>query len=240
MTITCPAGHVTSAPDFCDVCGLMIGEIEGAGTAARCREEDRPDAAITSDSRPTGCGVCPSCGGAVLSGDSFCEHCGAVLGDSALEPAQQSAASLAAPREGLREWEAVVTFDASYSWRVEFSEAGPRPEASERTIPLVSDVVTVGRASKSRGEVPDVDLSEAPADPGVSHRHAVLSRRPDGGWSVIDCGSLNGTFLNDRDDPIPTGEPVDLSDGDRLHIGAWTTVVLRAVEAATSSSAGST
>ena len=218
----------------------MIGEAERTGPAVPCHEGDRRDATIASDSSLTGFSVCPSCGGAVFSGDSFCEHCGAGLRENALEPAQQSPASLANPPEGSRGWEAVVMVDASYPGRIESSEADARPEECDRTFALVSDVVVVGRASRSRGEVPDVDLSEATRDPGVTHRHAVLARRRDGGWSVIDCGSLNGTFLNDREDPIPTGEPVDLSDGDRLHIGAWTTIVLRAVEAATSSSAGST
>jgi pSer/pThr/pTyr-binding forkhead associated (FHA) protein len=42
-----------------------------------------------------------------------------------------------------------------------------------------------------------------------------------------DLGSTNGTTLND--DPTPIGREVGapVSDGDRIHIGAWTTITLR-------------
>ncbi|MFD0330538.1 FHA domain-containing protein [Streptacidiphilus monticola] len=46
---------------------------------------------------------------------------------------------------------------------------------------------------------------------------------------VIDQDSTNGTTLNGAPDPIPAHTPVALKDGDRIHVGAWTTItVLRA------------
>jgi pSer/pThr/pTyr-binding forkhead associated (FHA) protein len=66
-----------------------------------------------------------------------------------------------------------------------------------------------------------------PADTAVSHRHAELRRQPDGGWAVVDCGSANGTYLNDAPEPLPSGELVAISDGDRIHLGAWTTIDVR-------------
>lgn len=49
----------------------------------------------------------------------------------------------------------------------------------------------------------------------VSRRHSVIARADDGGWSVADAGSSNGTFVNDR--PIATATPV--VPGDRVRIG---------------------
>jgi len=61
----------------------------------------------------------------------------------------------------------------------------------------------------------------------VSHMHAVLVGSPEGGWTLIDPGSANGTFLNDSTDPIDTNRAVPVSDGDRIHMGAWTTLTLK-------------
>jgi len=52
-------------------------------------------------------------------------------------------------------------------------------------------------------------------DPGVSRRHAVLRRGPDGTCLVEDLGSTNGTFVND----VPIGEPTLLLPDDELRIG---------------------
>ncbi|WP_433782210.1 FHA domain-containing protein [Actinomycetospora sp. CA-101289] len=76
------------------------------------------------------------------------------------------------------------------------------------------------------GTRPGIDLSGPPADPGVSRLHAVLLRDAPG-WSVLDPGSTNGTAVNYAPEPIPTDTPVRLADGDRVHVGAWTTLHLR-------------
>lgn len=79
----------------------------------------------------------------------------------------------------------------------------------------------------STGESPDIDLSVPPEDPGVSHQHAVLVHQQDGSWSVVDQNSTNGTTLNGAEDPIQPYVPVPLKDGDRVHVGAWTTITIR-------------
>jgi len=48
----------------------------------------------------------------------------------------------------------------------------------------------------------------------------------DGGWSVVDLDSANGTYLNGGTDPIAPNTPVPLHDGDRIHLGAWTTLTI--------------
>jgi FHA domain len=73
----CPAGHESSASDFCDVCGMRIGAAAGSGAAG---------SAPGSGSTPAGAGAavgadpalpaesCPRCGG--TRAGRFCEACG--------------------------------------------------------------------------------------------------------------------------------------------------------------------
>ncbi|MFI7272785.1 FHA domain-containing protein [Streptomyces sp. NPDC049879] len=98
--------------------------------------------------------------------------------------------------------------------------------APDQQMPLTGPQVTIGRRRQSTGESPDIDLSRPPEDPGVSHQHAVLVQQADGGWAVIDQDSTNGTTINMAEDPIQPFVPVPLNEGDRVHIGAWTTLTL--------------
>jgi pSer/pThr/pTyr-binding forkhead associated (FHA) protein len=73
----------------------------------------------------------------------------------------------------------------------------------------------------------DIDLAGAPEDPGISRLHAVLERRSDGGYAIRDLGSTNGTMVNDDQAPLARDTVVPLADGDRIRIGAWTTIIVR-------------
>ncbi|UCM88119.1 FHA domain-containing protein [Streptomyces marincola] len=98
--------------------------------------------------------------------------------------------------------------------------------APEQRLPLNGPQVTIGRRRQSTGEAPDIDLSHPPEDPGVSHQHAILVQQQDGAWAVVDQDSTNGTTVNGAEDPIRPFVPVPLQEGDRIHIGAWTTLTL--------------
>ena len=97
-----------------------------------------------------------------------------------------------------------------------------------RHFPLVRDQLFIGRRSRSRGIEPDVDLSAAPEDSGVSHAHAAIIST-DAGWALVDVGSANGTYLNGNAEPIPVNVPTPLQLGDRIHLGAWTTLTVTQV-----------
>ncbi|MFD7326135.1 FHA domain-containing protein [Streptomyces sp. NPDC059875] len=97
----------------------------------------------------------------------------------------------------------------------------------EQHLPLQGNQVSIGRRRHSTGESPDIDLSVPPEDPGVSHQHAVLVQQPDGSWAVVDQNSTNGTTINGGEEPIQPYVPVQLQDGDRVHVGAWTTITVR-------------
>ncbi|MFF7142481.1 FHA domain-containing protein [Streptomyces nodosus] len=97
----------------------------------------------------------------------------------------------------------------------------------EQQRPLTGNQVTIGRRRHSTGDIPDIDLSVPPEDPGVSHQHAMLVQQPDGSWAVVDQNSTNGTTVNGGEEPIQPFVPVPLRDGDRVHVGAWTTITVR-------------
>ncbi|MFJ4831763.1 FHA domain-containing protein [Streptomyces sp. NPDC088747] len=97
----------------------------------------------------------------------------------------------------------------------------------EQQRPLTGNQMTIGRRRHSTGESPDIDLSVPPEDPGVSHQHAVLVQQPDSSWAVVDQNSTNGTTVNGGEEPIQPFVPVPLQDGDRVHVGAWTTITVR-------------
>lgn len=130
-------------------------------------------------------------------------------------------------------WTATIGPDREYFMAM-MHRSGP--EATGLNLPAYSpeqqrtlsgNQVTIGRRRHSTGETPDIDLSVPPEDPGVSHQHAVLVQQPDGGWAVVDQNSTNGTTVNGSDEPIQPFVPVPLQDGDRVHVGAWTTITVR-------------
>lgn len=85
---------------------------------------------------------------------------------------------------------------------LEIRTAGQPP----RRVTLEGDVVIIGRSRDVQLHL-DID--------GVSRRHARITRNGERGYSLVDLGAKNGTFLN--------GERVDvaaLHHGDRILIGA--------------------
>jgi pSer/pThr/pTyr-binding forkhead associated (FHA) protein len=104
------------------------------------------------------------------------------------------------------------------------------PDCPERVIPLPVGEVTIGRRSHAAGAAPVIDLAGPPEDIGVSHAHAALTQRPDGQWEVTDSKSTNGTFIGDTDAPLSPDEPIAVGEGDEIHVGAWSTIILSRVE----------
>ncbi|MFF8472657.1 FHA domain-containing protein [Streptomyces sp. NPDC015414] len=135
--------------------------------------------------------------------------------------------------QGPATWTATIGPDRDYFMAM-MQRSGP--EAAGLNLPAYSpeqqrtlsgNQVTIGRRRHSTGDTPDIDLSVPPEDPGVSHQHAVLVQQPDGNWAVVDQNSTNGTTVNGSDEPIQPFVPVPLQDGDRVHVGAWTTITVR-------------
>lgn len=74
-----------------------------------------------------------------------------------------------------------------------------------RSVVLTAEVVTIGR-------LPECQV--AITDTGASRRHAQI-RRTDGGYTLTDLGSTNGTRVNGQ-----TIQTRALADGDRITIGS--------------------
>lgn len=130
-----------------------------------------------------------------------------------------------APTSG---WTITAAADREYFSRIQ-GFAGPDAGGIQfpvvyppRRFELTGEQIFIGRRSRSRGIEPDIDLSGAPLDPGVSHSHAAIVATDDGGWAVVDVGSSNGTYLNGSTEPIAQGTPHKLADGDHIQLGAWT------------------
>ena len=87
-----------------------------------------------------------------------------------------------------------------------------RPNAGARFL-LDQDSTTAGRHPEA-----DIFLD----DVTVSRRHAEF-RRSEGGYEVVDVGSLNGTYVNRE--PRNSQE---LTDGDEIQIGKFRLVFITA------------
>jgi hypothetical protein len=217
---TCPKGHDSVATDYCDECGTPIG---GAPPAAAPLANTAPAA-----------DPCPDCG--TPRTGRFCEVCGRDF--QAAAPSPTPVAPDPPPADLPRRdgpapgWRVIVAADRDYHTRMQAAaEPGAQPIqfpafCPERRFALPDRQVLIGRRSRSRGIEPDIDLTGPPEDAAVSHAHALLITGPDG-WSVVDLDSANGTYVNDGPDPIAANVPVPVRDGDRIHVGAWTTMTLK-------------
>jgi FHA domain len=130
------------------------------------------------------------------------------------------------------EWSALVRADRSWFDEV-CRRGGPDaailkfpPYCPQRRFTLSGTRLAIGRGSRSWGIEPDIDLSGPPLDPGVSALHALLLARPDGGWELVDLDSTTGTTVGDTTDPIAPNTAVTLAHGDRIKLGAWTTITI--------------
>ena len=124
-------------------------------------------------------------------------------------------------------WVAEVWIDPD--WYADQGSSDRMPSPGMPTVVLLRHTSSlVGRASRSRGIHPEVDVS---GDPGVSRRHAQLTS--DGTrWFIEDLGSANGTYVGAAaqslpEDPVPSGQKREIAPGEQVYLGAWTRIVIR-------------
>ncbi|HET7476504.1 MAG TPA: FHA domain-containing protein [Dermatophilaceae bacterium] len=237
MTATCPAGHTSTADDYCDVCGMPIEAAAPAPAAA---------AGPPADSAPLG-QACPSCATQNAPEALFCEACGYDFTTGTM-PRSAGAAPAQAPEATGATTPASTTSTPSTSsgagsdavdWVVEvwidpeWYQEQESPDAMPSTglpvvVPLHGRSVLIGRKSRSRNISPDIDCEP---DTSTSRRQAQLTT--DGTrWWVEDLESANGTFVGPASgplptDPIPVGNRHELGPDDRIYVGAWTRLVVR-------------
>jgi len=154
----------------------------------------------------------------------------------AVEPeysAPVSTASVLSPSTG-SSFELTLVVDADRDYYKAQVERGDIVESEfpfpkyphERRFTFTESPVRIGRASASRGLNPEIDLTGPPLDPAVSHLHAQLLRHEEG-WVVVDLDSANGTRLNDAEEPLAAETEIPVKQGDRVHLGVWTTITIQ-------------
>ncbi|QBS39630.1 FHA domain-containing protein [Nocardia sp. CS682] len=240
MIASCPDGHQSVATDYCDVCGAPMGA--AAPTAAV-----EPVALCPSCGAPSAGRFCEVCGhdsalpAPVVRPEPAAQPESAVPPESVTrpesaaqtEPAVPDTAMVApesTPAGSTVSWVATISADREFYDRViarkgpDADQVGFPPFYPERRIILRGMDIAIGKRSVSQGLTPDIDLGIAPADVGVSRAHAVIHIDGDA-LTVTDLGSTNGTSINGSDDLIPAKVPVSLRNGDRIHVGGWTTIM---------------
>lgn len=214
MTATCPNGHVSATTDYCDRCGALIDSGPGPPGPVDPGDEQRtPPSEVT---RRSAASECPVCGTARVADDRFCESCGHDFSAAPADPASDG-------------WELVIVADRHYFERYAAHEIDFPGGLAPRRLALDQAEIRIGRGRPGSDGRPDgVDLTGAGEDPALSRLHAVLARQDDGSYTIEDVGSTNGTEVNGRS--LSSNDPVKLADGDRIQLGAWTTITVRRLD----------
>jgi hypothetical protein len=211
MTVVCPSGHTSATTDYCDQCGLPIaaGVRPSPPTEVLAAIEDE-DTSPATRQQP-----CPVCQAPRSGDDRYCEECGH---------------DFLAPPRAMVAWEVLLSADQHQFTRFSADGLTFPDEYVERRVALSGPEVRIGRSRGGAGNgAPEIDLIGPCDDPGVSREHAVLTRQGDGTYALRDLGSTNGTTVNDDPATLDRDVEVPLADGDRIRVGAWTTITLRAL-----------
>lgn len=215
---TCPQGHPSTSADYCDVCGAPMGDVGSPGDVGG------------SGSAAAAAKACPNCQTENAGDALFCESCGYDFTTGAMPRKVTAPVPTPAPTPASAvplQWVVEVWVDPDWYDEQDSDETCPSP-GLPAVIPLPGRSALVGRASQSRNIHPEVDCS---TDVGVSRRQAQLTS--DGSrWWVEDLNSSNGTFVGSSSGPLPTqpltpGARRELTEGDRVYVGAWTRLVVR-------------
>ena len=155
----------------------------------------------------------------------FCTNCGKQNPDDARFCSQCGTRLVTADAEAPAESTATISFGAPDKAEHEERPLNPADSAAVDALPPGHALLVVQRGPSAGSrfllDAPVVAAGRHPEseifldDVTVSRRHADF-RRTNGGYSVTDVGSLNGTYVNrDRIDEVA------LQDGDEVQIGKY-------------------
>ncbi len=231
MTSVCPAGHDSTADDYCDVCGMPID----ATAVIPAASSGAPASGGPAAAAPAG-QSCPNCGTANVADALFCESCGydfttgsmprpltppeGLTPPAEASPPATSGPDATGPDAGGSPVGGSATDAAAgsgpgiggttFGWVAEVWIDPAWYEAQDSPDPLPSPglpvTVPLRRASvlvgrTSRSRNIAPDI-DCGTDSGVSRRQAQLTT--DGSrWFVEDLESANGTFIGQASATLP-------------------------------------
>jgi ribosomal protein L37E len=182
-------------------------------TSASAGQPRREEPSMSADQ------VCSRCGHRSDAASRFCSNCGAPL-RAGLTPERASETTSTISISGLEAYEAEAGQQHAPS------SLSPEAQAAVEALPPGSALLIVRRGPNSGSRfLLDGELTTAGRHPQsdiflddvtVSRRHVEFRRSPEGGFTVADVGSLNGTYVN--------REPIDavaLHNGDEVQIGKY-------------------
>ncbi|MFB4197604.1 FHA domain-containing protein [Streptomyces carpaticus] len=161
---------------------------------------------------------CGRCGNRNAATSRYCSQCGNPLRPG-MEGSSETTSTISI--SGLEAYDSEITGQHAV-----MPALSPEAQAAVDALPPGSALLVVRRGPNSGSRfLLDGDLTTAGRHPQsdiflddvtVSRRHVEFRRRPEGGFSVFDVGSLNGTYVN--------REPIDsavLAHGDEVQIGKY-------------------
>ncbi|MBC2874111.1 FHA domain-containing protein [Streptomyces sp. TYQ1024] len=163
--------------------------------------------------------VCTRCGHRNGENSRFCSNCGAPLRPGAVaERASETTSTISI--SGLE------AYDSETTGQTAIPSLSPEAQAAVEALPMGSALLVVRRGPNSGSRfLLDGEVTTAGRHPQsdiflddvtVSRRHVEFRRGQDGGFSVTDVGSLNGTYVNREQI-----DSVVLSNGDEVQIGKY-------------------
>lgn len=155
---------------------------------------------------------CPYCGEQNREGTLFCEECGQTLFGDKLSSMTATRQLQNVPDElGLKATWGTARFSDTASVVIHIRDA----EEPIELHPLQD--TSLGRRDPNAESGPTIDLSPYDAiEKGVSRMHAAI-RRGEDTLTLIDLGSVNGTYLNGQ--RLTPNQPRVLRDGDEMRLG---------------------
>ncbi|WP_165906343.1 FHA domain-containing protein [Streptomyces sp. Z26] len=162
--------------------------------------------------------VCSRCGTRAAEASRFCSNCGAPLRGGVPEGRSEQTSTISI--SGIEAHDSETTGQHMIA-------LPPEAQAAVDALPLGSALLVVRRGPNSGSRfLLDAELTTAGRHPEgdiflddvtVSRRHVEFRRGQDGGFTVMDVGSLNGTYVNRE--RIETAIP--LANGDEVQIGKY-------------------
>lgn len=257
MSAVCPSGHTSDSEDYCDVCGMPIdasavtpaaesetGSGESGQLAPQPDPSTQPCPNCSTPNVPDAL-FCENCGYDFTTGtmprpltapeNPAPDESAPDLGPPDTSHPEMNPPDVTPPGVGAVDlaptgavWVAELWIDPAWYQAQESTDPLPSPGLPEITALRTSSAL-IGRVSQSRNIHPEIDCD---TDSGVSRRQAQLTT--DGSrWWVEDLDSANGTFVAAATDalpetPIAVGVKRELGPDDRIYLGAWTRIVVRA------------